>query len=169
MAMTRITPFFALIPMLTLAAGCADRGSFPSLAPRAVERLSNDEPVRAAPVVAADPALRERIAELLRSARSGEAEFQSALSAARASVGLAGAAQSESWIEAQQALSRLESARAATVTALAQLDALSVERARVPTNAAEFEALLAAVESAGSLAAGQQAEINRLRSALRSV
>lgn len=168
MAKARIDRIFALGALLSLA-GCADQGSFPSLAPRPVERLSNDEPVRVAPMVATNPALTARIAELLRNARGGETEFQAALPAARASVSRAEAAESESWIEAQQAISRLEAKRAATVTALAQLDTLSVERARLPIGAGDFEALLAAVETARSLAAGQQAEINRLRGALRPV
>lgn len=156
-----------LSPLLLLATGCADQGAFPSLAPRLVERLSNDEPLRIAPVIAPDPELASRVAELLAQARRGHGEFQAALPAAKAAMSRAGASGTESWIEAQQAISRLEGARAPTVIALAQLDLLSVERARQPTNASDMEALLAAVEAAQTLFVSQQAEIDQLRTRLR--
>lgn len=159
--------FLLLSPLLLLATGCADQGEFPSLTPRPVERLSNDEPVRIAPVIAPDPALGGRAAELLAQARRGHAEFQAALPAARVGVSRAGDPGTESWIEAQQAVSRLEGARARTVIALAQLDLLSVERARQPTNAGDMEALLTAVEAAQTLFASQQAEIDQMRTRLR--
>ena len=157
-----------LLPLLVLA-GCAAEGPFPSLQPRPVEKLSMDEPVREVPVVAADLGLAARTAELLAEARRGQREFEAVLPAARARVRAAGAAASESWIEAQQAVSRLEAARALTVTALAQLDELAIERAARPTNAGQFQALLAAQEAAEELAQSQQAEIARLQAALRPV
>lgn len=162
-----LRPFMALSALLLVAAGCADQGAFPSLAPRPVERLSNDEPVRIAPVVAPDPALSGQVAELLAQARRGHAQFQAALPVASAAVGRASAPESESWTEAQQAISVLESVRGPTVTALAQLDLLSVERARQPINAGDLAALLAAVEAAQALFREQQAEIDRLKARLR--
>src|SRR5688500_6763904 len=51
----------------------------------------------------------------------------------RAAASRAGAAGSDSWSEAQQALSRLETARARTTAALADLDRLAVERASAGT------------------------------------
>lgn len=157
------------LSMTALVAGCAAQGPFPSLAPRAVERLSNDEPVRLPVIVAADPELSARIGSLLAKARKGQAEFAAALPSVRARVSGAGAAASESWIEAQQALSRLEAARADTVTALAEIDRLGIDRAALPTNAGDYQALLGALETAAGLAAAQQAEIDRLRNALRGV
>lgn len=162
-----LRPVIALSPLLLVAAGCGDQGAFPSLAPRPVERLSNDEPVRIAPVVAPDPVLSGQVAELLAQARRGHAAFRDALPAASAAVGRADASGSESWIEAQQAISLLESVRGPTVTALAQLDLLSVERARRPVNAGDREALLAAVEAAQALFREQQAEIDQLKVRLR--
>ena len=155
--------------LLALAAGCAPQGSYPSLAPRPGERLSTDEPVRVRPEVAADPALAAEVAELLARARRGEAAFQAALPAARAGVARGGAAGSDSWIEAQQAVSRLEGARAETAAALALLDSLSIERAARPTNTADFQALLSAVDTAQALANAQKAEIDSLRGRLRPV
>jgi len=167
------TPQFramTLLPLLLAAlAGCAEDASFPSLAPRAVERLSNEEPVRAPVQVAADPELSGRIAELEGKARRGNNGFTTALPAARAVIDRAGAAGSDSWIEAQEALSGLEAARAETLLALAALDGLSVERATLPTNAGQFQALLAAFDAARLLAAEQQSEIDRLRRSLSPI
>jgi hypothetical protein len=109
------------------------------------------------------------VAQLLASARKGNADFQAELPAARASVARAGAAGSDDWVEAQQAVSRLEGARAETAAAVTQLDALSIERAARPTNAADFQALLGALEIAQSLADGQKAEIDRLQGQLRPI
>jgi len=158
-------PCLALLSV-PLLAGCAASGPFPSLSPRPAEQLSMDEPVRVAPVVAEDPQLRALVAGLAADARSGQAAFVAALGAARSRVGAAGGSGSDSWIEAQQAISRIEAARAATVGALAELDALSIARANVPTNRDDFSALMAAVESAAALARDQQAEIDRLRGSL---
>ncbi|HEY0627430.1 MAG TPA: hypothetical protein VGD10_11960 [Allosphingosinicella sp.] len=161
--------FRALAPTLLaalLVGGCTQQGSFPSLRPRAVERLTTDEPVRPVPVVAADAGLEGQVSGLLADARRGQAEFESLLGPTRAVVGRAGSAGTDSWVEAQQALSRLEAARALTVTALAELDRLSLERAGQPTNSAQYGGLVEAVESAAGLAEAQQAEIDRLRRAI---
>lgn len=156
----------ALALSLLALGGCAAKGTFPSLAPRAVERLSMDEPVRTPPAVPEDAQLEARIAALVSEARQGEAEFQAALGPARARVGRAGGSGSESWVEAQVAVSRLQAARAQTARALTTLDALSVERANAPTNAGQFQLLLAAVETVTALAEAQQATIDGLRARL---
>jgi len=162
-------PKSLLILLVALAPACAPSGSFPSLAPRPVERLSDEEPVRVQPFVAADPALAGQVAGLLAQARKGNAVFQAALPAARASVARAGAAGSDSWVEAQQAVSRLEAARAETAAAVTRLDTLSIERAARPTNPVDFQAVLGALEIAQSLADGQKAEIDSLRGRLRPI
>lgn len=151
--------------LLTLP-GCASKAPFPSLAPRAVERLSMDEPVRAAPVVARDADLGAVVDSLRAEALRGAREFEAALPAARARAAAAGGAGSESWIEAQQAVSRLEAARKLTLSALAELDRLAIERSTRPTNAAQFAELTAAVETARSAADTQQEQIDGLRARL---
>ncbi len=158
-----------LLPGLALVTACAPDTSFPSLAPRPGERLSTDEPVRQPVFVAPDPALSTEIAELIGAARRGQSEFEAALPAARANVARAGAAGSDSWVEAQQAISRLEAARASTARALADLDRLSIERAARPTNAAQFAELLNALELVQSLAQAQYSDIDRLRGSLRQI
>ncbi|MFN3946334.1 MAG: hypothetical protein ACK4K7_15560 [Allosphingosinicella sp.] len=156
----------ALAPAL-LAAGCVAPGPFPSLAPRAAERDGSvEDPVRAPVPVAGDAALRARVAALLNEARSGEAAFDRAMAPAAAAAARAGGQGSESWIAAQQAVSVAEAARAPTVTALAELDALALARAGQPTNQEDYEALLAAVAEAQRLSGGQSARLDRLRAAI---
>lgn len=163
-------PVKYLIPSLlsaALLAGCAPKGAFPSLGVRPVEQLSFDEPAREAPVVAEDRELTGRIAELSGRASRGQSNFAALLPPARSLASAAGAMGSESWIEAQQALSRLEAARALTISALAELDRLVIERAARPTNAGQYQELGNALERANSLAQAQQAEVDRLRASLR--
>ena len=116
--------------------------------------------------MASDPALRARIAELVALARRGERDFDAAFGAAQAAAGRAGAQGSESWIAAQEALSRLEAARAETTRALADLDRLAIDRADRATNAEDHSALLAGIAQAEAIASGQQSRLDRLRTAL---
>jgi hypothetical protein len=157
-----------LLAALALA-GCAAEEGFPSLAPRAVEKVDYEvDPVRSPLAVAHDPALAARASALLGQARSGDRDFQSALGAARSTAARAGAARSESWIAAQEALSRLEAAQKASAAAAADLDALAVSRSNLPTNARDFEALVAAQKQAAALSSRQKAESDRIRASLRS-
>ena len=157
-----------MAPLLSVALliGCAPKGAFPSLGVRPVEQLSFDEPTRVVPVVAEDTELGRKIAELSGQAWRGQGNFEALLPAARSRASAAGAMGSESWIEAQQALSRLEAARALTVSALAELDRLVIERAARPTNAEQFQQLSSALERTTSLSQAQQAEVDRLRTSL---
>src|SRR5690242_16657459 len=95
-------PALLVLPL----AACATGGDFPSLAPRPVEQLSMEEPVRVDPPVAADPALRGRAAELLGEARRGDGQFDAAYARAVPIVRRAGPSGSDSWIEAQEHISR---------------------------------------------------------------
>lgn len=159
----------ACAALTLLLAGCAAQGSFPSLAPRAVERIGDEEPVVRSPNIPANPELAARVAELLAVARRGGAAYEAALPGTARAVSAAGAAGSESWIEAQQALSRLEAARGPTAEALVQLDRLRSERARQPTSEADFAALLGAIETVESMAQEQKARIERLQASLSAI
>lgn len=155
-------------PLLSIAllAGCADPGDYPSLAPRAVER-GETAPAPApteAPPAAADPALAARIAQLIAQARDGDMAFARALEPARTSVGRAGAAGSESWIAAQEAVSRLESARTRTVDALSELDVLARERSQ--GTPADIDAIAAATVEVSAIADTQQQTISGLTGSL---
>jgi hypothetical protein len=85
-------------------------------------------------------------------------------------VAAAGPAGGEAWIEAQQALSRLEAARGATVRALADLDALALAEANKTTlSGADLERLRAAVAALQAIADRQHDEIAGLRARLSPI
>ena len=121
-----------LLPSLALfLSGCAETlTGYPSLAKRAVENAPVEEPVPAAAPVEVDPALQAQVDRLAAQAQAGSAAFDKAWPAAdRAARSAAGAAvSSEAWVAAQLAISALEAARNDSVSALASLDTLYVER-----------------------------------------
>lgn len=157
----RLRLLSALAPLLLVA--CAAQGDFPSLAPRAIER--DEAPRAAAPAPAADPdpQLLSRIAALLADARRGQEAFEAVLPAAASASGAAGEAGSEIWVAAQQAISRLEAARAPSVIALAELDRLAI----VHAGTVELPAIAAAVRQVRELTESQGAQIDALRARLR--
>ncbi|MEA3042458.1 MAG: hypothetical protein QOJ53_1984 [Sphingomonadales bacterium] len=154
--------------IITLAAaawlaGCVSQGPFPSLAVRPAELEDwSEEPVRTAPAVADDAALRTRILGQLAEARAGWRDFEADLAAAERAAAQAGAAGSDSWIAAQEAQSRLEAARSRTEQAIEELQALRRARAEMPTSPADRAALDTAIAEAEAVAARQQQRIDRL-------
>lgn len=126
MIRSRILPSLALF-----LSGCAGApGNYPSLAKRAVEGAPMARP-SAPPVSApADSALATELAKLTAQAEAGRNAFDEryagAEKLARAASGAA--ISSEAWVSAQQAVSALESARNDSVSALASLDMLYVQR-----------------------------------------
>lgn len=120
--------FAACIPIaLTALSACSPPGGpYPSLQPRAAEKIdpriepaspTNDRPAAAA--------LASQLAALVDQARVGDAAFEPAAANAERLAASAGAAQSESWIAAQQALSVAIAARKPTALALADIDMLA--------------------------------------------
>ena len=149
--------------MAALLAGCVSQGPFPSLALRPAELEDwSEEPVRTAPAVADDAALGTRIAGLLAEARAGWRDFEADLPAAERAAAQAGAQGSDSWIAAQEALSRLEAARSKTDHAIEQLHELRRARADMPTSSGDRAALDAAITETEAIAARQQQRIDRL-------
>jgi len=109
--------------------------------------------------------LRARLDILLAEARRGQAEFAERLPSASASAGRAGAAGSESWIAAQQEISRLQAARTRTSDALAELNRLGVGRsADRDINDEDYQSVLQAEGEARAIAEQQEAELDRLTS-----
>jgi len=157
-----------LLAPLASVAGCAPPGPYPSLAPRPIEQaLAATDVEQPARPLADDPALPGRIAALTGQARHGGTAFEAALAAARAAVGKAGAAGSDGWIQAQQALSRAEAARETTLRALADLDALAPAQANArPLSAADLARLEAAVAEVQALADRQRDQLARLEASL---
>lgn len=153
---------YLLLPLLL--AGCVSQGPFPSLAPRPGERLAVEEPVREAPEVAPDPALLARARELGQQAERGRQHFDAAWPAAEAAARRAGPEGSDSWIAAEQALSRLTTAHMEAGEALSGLDQLVAGRADLPTNSQDYETIAAARATAQSIVDDQLARLGRLRS-----
>ncbi len=154
-------PLLASAAMLT--AGCVSEGPFPSLAPRPDERLAIEEPVREAPQIPDDSALRVRINTLLAEARAGDEAFERDYEAAARAAARAGAEGSDSWIDAEQAYSRAEASRLRATDAAAELHQLALTHASQPTSASDLEALEAAIAQADAIIAAQQARMNRIR------
>jgi hypothetical protein len=107
---------------------CGTQVKAPSLLPRAVEKQPIDmplsEPNEAQTPV--DPALQAAIDRQLAAAEAGDRDFAARRSAAEAAVGkAAGKPQgSEEWVQAQEAVTALETARTAVRDAAAAIDAL---------------------------------------------
>lgn len=164
--MVLISRSILIVLPLALAA-CVSEGPYPSLAPRPGEgNISLAEPERPDVLVASDPALRGRVAGLRAQADEGQRAFDATYGPVASAVGRAGPIESESWIEAQQALSRLEAARGQTTSALVALDQLSTERSQTATNDGDFALIGAAIEAVSRIAGEQEARLGMLRSRL---
>lgn len=149
--------FTPLLTVLALAACTAPTGDFPSLAPRPVEQRDDAEPATPSATPApADTALAARLAKILADARKGEADFTAALPTAERTVSAARGAgpSSDGWIAAQAQLSGLNSARAPTASAMAEINSLYVSLA----DRASQDATLGGVAEA----AATQAEVETL-------
>ncbi|NIJ16814.1 hypothetical protein [Sphingobium vermicomposti] len=127
MMLRRLLPSIALF-----LSGCAGTlTGYPSLAKRSIENAPMGE-AAAAPIPAqADPALQTQVNRLAGQAQAGAAAFDQAYPTAERMVRAAAgsAVSTEAWVAAQTSLSTLESARNDSVSALASLDVLYVERA----------------------------------------
>jgi hypothetical protein len=153
--------------LLLLASGCsATPGAYPSLAPRAVESIDMGAEVRPRPAAPTpvDAGLDARATALLGSVRDARSAFETALAQARPQIAAAGAPGSESWVVAQQALTRVQQARSAMVTAVAELDALRIAQAQRPP--VDMTVLDAAWQEAGVLDAEQAAKLEGIGAAL---
>ena len=153
--------------LLALSA-CAQQGEFPSLAPRPVEKaMAESEEEPAVRPVPDDPQLPARIAAFVEAGRRGQAAFEAALPEARAAVGRAGPSGSDSWIAAQQAISRLETTRATIANALSELDAYATEQARTrPLGPGDAERIREATETLQRLARDQERQSAELQARL---
>lgn len=166
---------YRLLPSLALfLSGCANTlQGYPSLAKRPMESAPAGNPtVSQGPVpAAADPALREQIDKLAAQAQMGGSAFDSAYPAAdRAARAASGAApSSEAWVAAQSAISALETARNDSVSALASLDTLYIERSNAVADGKAIggtEAIDAARATALAIVDSQNDRIDALKTRL---
>jgi hypothetical protein len=154
---------FALIAL----AGCTQSpDSYPSLLPRPIEAQSFAEPERPVPVATPDAKLDARIAEVTASLAAGNQRFATAAQEAEAKVAVARGVPegSEAWLDAQAALSTLESLRAPTLIALADLEGIVIERGKA--GQPPYPALESAVAATDAMANAQADRIGALEAAL---
>ena len=161
---------YAVTLALLLAAGCSSTpGSEPSLAPRAAEAIDPRLPIPdVAPSGPVNAELAQRLEALMATARAGVPQFNVQESEATRLSAAAGPMASESWIAAQQALSRLVEQHGVTTRAAADIDALAANRLEGQhwIRPADREAIAAAAAAVGSINDDQSAAIARLTSQL---
>lgn len=160
---------FSILPVMLAACSAPDVPA-PSLAPRAAETIDPriepaGVPVPAKPV---DSALAERLTGLVAQAIDGNTAFDTAADRAESMVASAGAAQSESWIAAQEALSQAVAARGPTARALGDVDAMAADAiaAKGTIGAADFAAIRAAADRIAEIDRRQSARVDAMRQRL---
>ena len=150
----------ALVPMIVLAACSSPGGPYPSLQPRAAERIDprvpvqrpmNDRPTSAA--------LEARLSSLVGQAQSASGAFDAAASQAEQLAASAGAAQSEGWVAAEEALSAAVAARKPVAEALAEIDSIGADALQTQGGIAPND--LAAIQDA----AGRVGDLDRRQAA----
>jgi hypothetical protein len=147
--------------------GCTrDTTAYPSLAPRAVEKLGFAEPEVAIVEAKPDPALDARIVALGQSLDGASKGF--AADAARAQAAATRArgkpVGSDAWLDAQTALAQLDDWRAQTSSLLTDAD--QIASARAAELAPAYPALAALRARIATEAQQQSATIDRLQAAL---
>jgi len=165
----RLTRAFLTSAPLTAAllTGCVSaRQNYPSLAPRAVEKLGFAEPVVPVVEAAPDPALDARIAakrtELTRIAQGFATAAATTDRAARAARGQS--VGSDAWLDAQSNLAGLDDWRAQTSSLVTDIEQMIAERAAAL--APVYAPLIALRDAAVAEAATQSDTIDRIQTTL---
>jgi hypothetical protein len=169
-----VKPFLTLLCVLAapvFATGCAVPVDHPSLAPRAVERFTVTEPSPpppSQPAIPEDASLQERATALVAQARTADARFRERLADAKAMVanGSGAAIGTEAWVQAQQAVSRVDVLREPVARSLADLDALQVSSAEKGIGTDTETALSAALNDVASIDTAQGQAIASLKQQL---
>ena len=148
--------------------GCSTVADHPSLAPRAIERFTTTKPAPAPPPPAAlpeDASRQERAGLLLAQAIESDARFQERLAEVRTVVasGSGAAPGSEAWVQAQQAISRIETLREPVSRTLADLDQLQIDATQAGIGTEAEGELASAIQKVASIDARQEEEIAALR------
>lgn len=161
----------ALIAAIVMLAGCStpNPGPEPSLALRAAEAIDPRVPITdETPAGLLDLALAARLQELLGSVQSNLPTFNEREAQASRLASAAGPMASESWIAAEQALSRLVAAYGPTTHAAAEIDALAADRLERQRwiAPADRNAITAAAAKVGEISERQAAAIERLKNQL---
>jgi len=156
-----------LLALALLLPGCVRDGArYPSLAPRAVEKLGFAEPevpvVEAKPDAALDARIAAWQATLAKLTQSFDADAAKAQSAADRARGKP--AGSDAWLDAQSALAALDDWRAQSSALLTDIDEAATDRAGAL--APDYPALTALRARVDAEGARQGTTITRLQAAL---
>jgi hypothetical protein len=156
-----------VLSMILLSACSAPGGPYPSLQPRAAERIDPRVPVeRPLNNRPASAALVARLAALVGAARSGDSAFASAAANAERLAAAAGAPQSESWIAAQEALTAAIATAKPTAIALGDIDEIGARALQTQGGIAPND--LAAVDRASAeVAELDQRQVERTKTIQR--
>lgn len=158
----------SLILIATVAlAGCIENPNrYPSLLPRPAESQSLAEPVRPAIVAAPDAALDKQVADRTAQLDTITADFNKGAQDAEAKIAVARGLPegSERWLDAQAALSTLDTLRAPLLTILSELEEMAIERGA--TGQPPYPALDTAVARAEALSKIQEDRSGALEAAL---
>jgi hypothetical protein len=165
--MRRLVPLLAV----SIAGACAapQTGSEPSLGPRAAEAIDPRVPIPdKIPSGPVDATLASQLNELVDRARSGAPQFDAQLANAERQAAAAGPGASESWVVAQQALSKLIERFGVTTRAAADIDALASARLEGQRwiRPADQQAIAAAAAEVAAIGAPQAAAIERIQGQL---
>lgn len=160
----------ALLPLFALVAACAQTPErYPSLLPRPIEAqgFSTPEASDTPAENAADPALDRQIAELAGKIDEGSRLFATALADAEAKVAVARGLPpgSDRWLDAQVAMSQLDSLQAPLISAQSELEALAIERGKA--GLMPYPTLDAAIANADAKTKAQAERLVTLESALK--
>jgi len=166
----RLSPLLACALALA-AGGCAsNEGDFPSLAQRPAEREFAAEqmaPPKVRPPLPADASVGARADSFVAAARDAEGTFARAYETAAAAVAKAGPTGSDSWVVAQEAVSRAIAAQAPLTRIAGEFDDYAGARARqTPLAPGDIARLQAATSEVEQMAATQAARIRRLEASL---
>ncbi|MCL6740856.1 hypothetical protein LZ518_06895 [Sphingomonas sp. RB56-2] len=139
------------------------------MAPRSAEAIDPRVPIPSdAPPGAVDAALVAQLAELVRQAQAGTSQFNARQAEADRLAAAAGPMASESWIAAQQALSRLIEQYGVTTQVAANIDAISagqLERQHW-IGPADQQAIASAAGEVAAISDEQSGAIDRLKAQL---
>ncbi|MCU6452852.1 hypothetical protein LPN01_02035 [Sphingomonas sp. A2-49] len=160
-------PVPALAALAIALSGCtSDTAAYPSLAPRAVEKLGFAEPEVAVVEAKPDTALDARVAASGEKLDALAKEFAADAARAQAAGGRARGKPvgSDAWLDAQTALAQLDDWRAQTSSLLTDVDQAASERAAALLPA--YPTLTALRERVAAESQRQGETIDRLQAAL---
>jgi len=158
-------PVLLLTILLTGACSTAISGPEPSLAPRAAEAIDPRVPIPGTvPIGPVDEALASKLDDLVGQARAGVPLFEARQANAERLAAVAGPMASESWVAAQQALSRLVDQYGVTSRTAADIDGLAASRLHGQhwIRPADQRAIAAAAAEVAAISNPQAATIDRL-------